>query len=66
MEVRERMALNPEETIEVLERVRDLFDLRDVLVLSTCNRSEIYYGSEKDLSKELIKIIALQNNLEDA
>ena len=66
VEVRERMALNPEETIEVLERVRDLFDLRDVLVLSTCNRSEIYYGSEEDLSKELIKIIALQNDLEDA
>lgn len=66
VEVRERMALNPEQTIEVLERVRDLFDLRDVLVLSTCNRSEIYYGSEEDLSKELIKIIALQNNLEDA
>ena len=66
VEVRERMALNPEETIEVLERIRDLFDLRDVLVLSTCNRSEIYYGSEEDLSKELIKIIALQNNLKDA
>ncbi len=65
VEVRERMALNSEETIQVLERVRDIFALRDVMVLSTCNRSEIYYGSDKDLSEELIKILALQNNLED-
>ena len=66
VEVRERMALNQEGTVQVLERIRDLFALRDVLVLSTCNRSEIYYGSDEDLSVELIKILALQNNLEDA
>ncbi len=65
VEVRERMALDSEETIQVLERVRDLFALRDVLVLSTCNRSEIYYGSDEDLGEELIKILAIQKNLKD-
>lgn len=60
IKVRERLALNSEETVCVLERVRNLFDLRDVLVLSTCNRSEIYYTSKKDLSKELIQILMLQ------
>ena len=66
VEVRERMALDSEETMQVLERVRDLFALRDVLVLSTCNRSEIYYGSDEDLGEELIKILVIQKNLKDA
>jgi glutamyl-tRNA reductase len=58
------MALNSHETTQVLERIRELFDLRDVLVLSTCNRSEIYYSSQKDLSEELIKLLALQKGLD--
>lgn len=64
VEVRECMALNSHETTQVLERIRELFDLRDVLVLSTCNRSEIYYSSQKDLSEELIKLLALQKGLD--
>lgn len=58
------MALSSGETVQVLERIRELFDLRDVLVLSTCNRSEIYYSSEKDLGEDLVKILALQKDLE--
>ena len=57
-------ALNAEETEQLLNRIRDLFDLRDVLILSTCNRSEIYYAAEDDLSKELIKLISLQKGTE--
>ncbi len=65
IEVREHMALNPEETFDILERIRDLFSLRDVLVLSTCNRCEIYYGSNEDLSEELVKVLVLQKNVEN-
>ena len=58
------MALNPQETQQVLERVSELFELHDVLVLSTCNRSEIYYSSPQDLGDELVKVLALQKGLE--
>ena len=58
--VREMTALNAQETEQLLNRIRDLFALRDVLILSTCNRSEIYYASEDDMSFELIKLISLQ------
>ena len=58
--VREITALNVEETQQLLNRIKELFALRDVLILSTCNRSEIYYAAEDDLSKELIKLISLQ------
>ena len=58
------MALNQEETQKVLIRVSELFDLHDVLVLSTCNRSEIYYSSSQELGDELVKVLALQKGLE--
>lgn len=64
--IREQMALNSQETVELLKKIQDLFSLRDVLVLSTCNRSEIYYASEKDLSPDLIKILALQKGIKKA
>ncbi len=60
IEVRELSALNAEETAEMLNRIKDLFELKDVLVLSTCNRTEIYYASPQDLSQELVKILAQQ------
>ncbi len=63
--VREITALNNEEIVQVLTRIRELFDLKDVLVLSTCNRSEIYYAAEEDLSRELIKILSLQKGTEE-
>jgi len=64
--IREQMALSSEETVGLLEQIKDLFGLRDVLVLSTCNRTEIYYSSEEDLSADLVKILALQKGLEQS
>lgn len=64
--IREQMALNSEETVLLLKQIQDLYSLRDVLVLSTCNRTEIYYASTKDLSKDLIKILALQKAKEQS
>lgn len=37
----------------------------DILVLSTCNRTEIYYSSEKDYSKEIILLLGIQKGLPD-
>ena len=63
VEVRERMALNSDETRQVLGRIHELFALRDVLVLSTCNRSEIYYAADRDLGVELAKTLYLHKGL---
>ena len=63
--IRELTALNSEETVEVLNRIKDLFDLKDVLVLSTCNRTEIYYASQQDLSNELIVVLSQQKGTDE-
>ena len=63
--IRELTALNSEETAEVLNRIKDLFDLKDVLVLSTCNRTEIYYASQQDLSHELVVVLSQQKGTDE-
>jgi glutamyl-tRNA reductase len=56
--VRELIALNEHETKAFYLKLKDVFELQECLVLSTCNRTEIYYKKETDLSKELIKLLA--------
>ncbi len=35
-----------------------MLGLKELLVVSTCNRTEFYYSSEKKLDKELVKLVA--------
>ncbi len=57
LEIREQVALSDGEVREFLFRLRDTFDLGESLVVSTCNRTEIYYSSNKDLSTGIIKLL---------
>ena len=63
MAIREKLALNNEETQDILKQIHEYHTLRDVLVLSTCNRTEIYYACDQDFSEELVKLIALKRSI---
>src|SRR5687767_6386132 len=58
--VREAVALNETACRNLLTRIREFTEAKEVLVLSTCNRTEVYYASEEDYSREIIKLIALE------
>ncbi|WP_181307082.1 glutamyl-tRNA reductase [Rufibacter sp. XAAS-G3-1] len=58
--VREAVALNEIGCRNLLDKIKDFTQAQDVLVLSTCNRTEVYYAAEKDCSKEIIKLLALE------
>lgn len=58
--VRESVSLNEIACKNLLDRIKEFTGAQDVLVLSTCNRTEVYYASEKDQSQEIIKLIALE------
>ncbi|MHC2990375.1 glutamyl-tRNA reductase [Pontibacter sp. HJ8] len=58
--VREAVSLNEISSKNLLDKIREFTGAQDVLVLSTCNRTEVYYASEKDLSREIIKLIAIE------
>ena len=48
LQVRGQIALNEEESKALMLKMRETFDVSEVLVLSTCNRTEVYYCSETD------------------
>lgn len=57
--IREQVSLNEAGAKQLLHFLRDYTHAADVLVVSTCNRTEIYYVSEKDLSDDIFKGLAL-------
>jgi glutamyl-tRNA reductase len=50
----------------LLLKLKEFFSVADALILSTCNRTEVYYSHESDLSVELIKLIGIERGLPDA
>jgi len=56
---REKLALKEEMAKKLLKFISEYTEASDVLILSTCNRTEIYYNHENDYSKEIIQGIAL-------
>ena len=63
LQVRGQIALNEEESKALMLKIQDTFDVSEVLVLSTCNRTEIYYCSENDLGESIIRLLASQKVL---
>ncbi len=58
IEIREKLALNEHECRKMLDFMKEFTEAEEALVLSTCNRTEIYYSSEEVLTEEIIKGIA--------
>jgi glutamyl-tRNA reductase len=48
MELRERLAFSAEQAAEALRRFRERFPGREGVLLSTCNRVELYAASEHE------------------
>ena len=61
--VREQVSLNEYATKQLLQFVKDYTTASDVLVISTCNRTEIYYNAEKDFTTEIFTGLAFVKNL---
>ena len=57
VEIREHVALSPEEANLLLQKIKEVTAAQDALILSTCNRTEIYYSHEENLSDTLVKLI---------
>ena len=53
--IREQVSLNEGGVRQLLDFLRDYTSAADVLVVSTCNRTEIYYTAEEDLSADIFK-----------
>ena len=58
VEVREKVSFNPEVVVEALHRLRDQVGMVEAAILSTCNRTEIYFSAEKDVGQPLLDWMA--------
>jgi glutamyl-tRNA reductase len=63
VEIREQVALNEGGVKKLLKFTKEFTQATDVLVISTCNRTEIYYSAEQDLSEELFKGLRLEKSI---
>ncbi|MCG8384702.1 MAG: glutamyl-tRNA reductase [Cytophagales bacterium] len=62
--VREKLALDESLAKRLLVFIKDFTQATDVLILSTCNRTEIYYNHQDDLSDDLLKGLCLIRGVE--
>jgi glutamyl-tRNA reductase len=61
--IREQVSLNETAAKRLLNFMREYTPVTDVLVISTCNRTEIYYSAENDCSVEIFKGLSLIKGL---
>ncbi len=61
--LREIIALSDTDSNALLHTLRDTLPLTDLLILSTCNRTEIYYGAAQDYSNEIIKLLGIHKGI---
>jgi len=65
VEIREIIAIDEASIHALLIKLKEFFSVSNTLILSTCNRTEIYYSHELDLSTEIIKLIGLEKGIPD-
>lgn len=63
VEVRELIALDESLAKKLMISLREFTDATEILVLSTCNRTEVYYASNNDCSLDIIKLIGIQKGI---
>ncbi|MFA0961394.1 glutamyl-tRNA reductase [Roseivirga sp. BDSF3-8] len=66
LKIREMVSLGDDGCKRLLDYFSEYTSMNDVMVLSTCNRTEVYYSADDDRSDEIIKLIGIEkghNNL---
>lgn len=57
LEIRELLYLPEQECRQLLLQFTESIGLQEAIVFSTCNRTEVYYISEEDMSEKLISLL---------
>ncbi|MCG8340806.1 MAG: glutamyl-tRNA reductase [Cytophagales bacterium] len=63
VEVREQVALEEQGCRSLLRKLKEIIGINEALVLSTCNRTELYYCADQDLSQTILPLIYLTKDL---
>ncbi len=63
--IREALTLTEGEVKDFSLKIKDIFSIQECLVVSTCNRTEVYYTSENNITTDLIKVLLTQKGIID-
>ncbi|MEZ0483022.1 glutamyl-tRNA reductase [Fibrella aquatica] len=63
--IRELIALNEDEAKRLMLRLRDILGLSELLVVSTCNRTEVYYTASEDHNNTIARLLLIEKGLTD-
>jgi glutamyl-tRNA reductase len=64
LSIREMVALNEEESKTFAIKCKDLFGLNELLIVSTCNRTELYYTAIENISEDLVKALLIEKGIQ--
>jgi len=65
LDIRELIALDETSCRLFLQTLKGFIQASDLLVLSTCNRTEVYYNSDIDFSAEIVKLLGITKGIEN-
>jgi len=65
VEIREMIALDDVMIATLLNDFREVIGLDESLIISTCNRTEVYYNAEQDFSTEITSLIARKKGIDN-
>ncbi len=61
--LRERFSLDEAGVRSILLHLKEQLGISEALVLSTCNRTEVYYIAEEDLSEAIVKVLCVEKGI---
>lgn len=63
--IRELIALDEQSCKQFIQLLKNFIQASDVLVLSTCNRTEVYYTADEDYSAAIVKLLGVSKGMEN-
>lgn len=57
--IRSKFHLSENESGKLLSDLKEKLNIEEAIVVSTCNRTEIYYSCDNDISKDVITLLSL-------
>lgn len=65
VEIRELFSLNEDGCKKLMSSIKEVTGIVEALVISTCNRTEVYYYSDIDQSKEIVHLLGIVKGIMD-
>ena len=64
VDIRELASLDENLSKKFMQTFREVAEIGELMVLSTCNRTEVYYSCTEDYTSEIIKLIGIIKGIE--